>query len=571
MNSNKIGLGFRALALCLLVPVLSHAQAQHVSLGANYSNAALVADTVTADVTDGVENYFKIEAEHLPATVCYFPDTAFGPVPELISVYDTLQAVMISENCRMGWRWTLAEAAEDETVRYLYFSAHENGATAEIRPYVFTCPVYDITLPAVSACDEYRWVDPIAGDTLIYTSGTYTRHLTAVNGCDSAVTQAVTILQSNEPKNIHVTAYDRYVWHGATYTSGDGNYVGTWEGKNMAGCDSVVNLFLTIKHLRKDTLREAVCSGNLPFSWRGRSYSAGGTYTLDTVRGAQVDTLYTLILTVNQAYAADTVAELCGASFDWRGRTYTVSGNYPFTASTSAGCDSVVTLRLTLKAPTASEETRTEYESYTWNGETYTRSGTYTFTTTNAAGCDSVATLYLTIKDRPVLAYDTVYFCDGFNTQHEEQVSETLIRRYQQYLYESPDAWDYKAGMIVEEQRNRARMDLRLVESNLYAHYAGGLEPITAVSWSYQAYDSSSSVTIEPATEPQWIEAGELMIYVRFTCGHFYQGKTVIARSTEGTEEVADEAEQWSKVMIGGQLYIIRGGVKYTVLGTRVE
>ena len=569
-------MGFLALALCLLVPVFSHAQAQHVSLGTNYSNATLIADTATADVTDGVENYFKIEAAHLPATVCYFPDTAFGPVPELISVNDTLTAVMVSENCRMGWRWTLAEAAEDEAVRYLYFSAHENGATAEIRPYVFTCPVYDITLPDTAVCDEYKWSDPVAGDTVIYDAGTYTRHLTAVDGCDSTVTLTVTILQSDDPTDIHVTAYDEYVWHGATYTSGDGSYVGSWEGKNIAGCDSLVNLFLTIRHLFQDTVRQTICSGQTPFVWHGLSCETSGTYSTDTIQGPEVDkvyrdTVHTLVLTVNQAYAADTVAELCGASFAWRGQTCTRSGTYTCPGKTADGCDSVVTLRLTLKAPTASEETRTEYESYTWNGRTYTASGTYTYTTANAAGCDSVATLHLTIKDSPVLNYDTVYFCAGFNTEHEEQVSDALIRRYRRYLYESPAEWDYKAGMIVEEQRNRTRMDMRRVEENLYAHYTGELEPVSAIAWSYQASGSSSSVTIEPAAEPQWIEAGELMVYVRFTCGHFYQEKTVIARSTEGIEDVAEETEQWSKVIIDGRLYIIRGGIKYNIFGTRVK
>ena len=569
----KIGsvLAYAIALLCLLVPVFSYAQAPHVSLGTNYSNATLIADTATASVSDGVENYFKIEAEHLPATVYYFPDTAFGPIPELISVNDTLPAIMVSENCRMGWKWTLAAAAEDEGVRYLYFSAHENGATAEIRPYVFTCPVYDITLPAVSACGEYKWSDPVAGDTTIYDSDTYTRHFVAANGCDSTVTLSVTINEASDPTVIRVTAYDKYVWHGATYTSGNGGYVGAWEGKNIAGCDSVVNLFLTIKHLRKDTLRETVCSNNLPFLWRGNSYTEGNTYTLDTVPGATVDTIFTLVLTVNQAYAVDTTAELCGTSFVWRGQTYTQSGHYTYPGKTAAGCDSVVTLHLTLNPPTASEETRTEYESYTWNGKTYTTSGTYTFTTTNAAGCDSVATLHLTIKDRPVLSYDTVYFCAGFNTEHEEQINESLIRRYRRYVYESPATWDYKAGMVVEEQRDRARMDLRLVEKNLYNHYVGELEPITTITWSHQPYGSSSSVTVEPGTGPQWIDAGELVIYVRFTCGHSYQEKTVIVRSAEDVEVTEDGKEQWTKVLIDGQIYIIRGGIKYNIFGTRIE
>ena len=53
------------LAMCFFVPVFSYAQAQHIALGTNVSNAPAVADTVSATVTDGEENYFKIEAAHL--------------------------------------------------------------------------------------------------------------------------------------------------------------------------------------------------------------------------------------------------------------------------------------------------------------------------------------------------------------------------------------------------------------------------------------------------------------------------------------------------------------------------
>ena len=97
-------------------------------------------------------------------------------------------------------------------------------------------------------------------------------------------------------------------------------------------------------------------------------------------------TIFTLVLTVNQAYAVDTTAELCGTSFVWRGQTCTQSGTYTYPGKTVAGCDSVVTLHLTLNLPTASEETRTEYESYTWNGKTYTASGTCTYTPSDDKG-----------------------------------------------------------------------------------------------------------------------------------------------------------------------------------------
>ena len=558
-----------ALFICLLMSVISYAQTQHVSLGTNYSNATLIADTVTADVTDGVENYFKIEADHLPATVCYFPDTAFGPVPTLISVIgeDTLSAVMVSENCRMGWRWELPAAEEDEAVRYLYFSSHENGATAEIRPYVFTCPVYDITLPAVSACGEYKWSDPVAGDTTIYDSGTYTRHFVAANGCDSVVTQRVTVNETSDPTNITITAYDKYVWHGITVTKS--GYAGAWTGTNAAGCDSIVNLTVTIRHLCTDTVRQTICSSQTPFRWRGMSLEQSGIYSTDTIQGPEEnkvyrDTVHTLVLTVNQTYAVDTTAAACG-SFVWRGQTYTESGNYPYHGQTKAGCDSLVTLRLTINTATTSEETRSEYNSYTWNGTTYTQSGDYTYQTTNAAGCDSTATLHLTILVAAV-SYDTVYFCAGMNTEHEELLDPAHIRRYLAYTYESPDEWDYMEGVILAREHDRMQVDLRRAEQNLMNHYVNRLTPVKSIAWSYRPEDSSVYQPLEVTAAPQWIPTGTIAVVIRFVCGQMF-----VSDFATDLQTVTDEEPNGRKVLENGQIIILRGGHKYTLLGTKID
>ena len=365
---------------------------------------------------------------------------------------------------------------------------------------------------------------------------------------------------------------DKYVWYGATFTSGDGGYAATKELQNVAGCDSTLNLFLTIRHLRKDTLHRTICSDEVPFLWRGNSYSESGMRTLDTVYSTTslVDTLFTLDLTINQAYAVDTTAKACD-SYTWRGKTYTESGNYLFNGQTKAGCDSIVTLHLTINKSTSSEQTVAEYDSYTWNGKTYTESGTYTYATTNAAGCDSVATLHLTISERPPVTYETVYFCPGYNTEHEEQVTESLVRRYREYGYESPADWNYKEGMIVEEQTNRTQMDLHRVEANLNNHYVNDLEPIKSIAWSYRAYGETNYAPLEITAGPQWIESGELMIYVRFTCSHNYSEKFVVDY-VNAVDNINDNTDgQWQKVLIDGQLYIIRGNAKYTIFGTKVE
>ena len=598
----------RALALCLFVSVFSYASAQYASMGTNISNALDVDLHMTAIVTDGSENYFQIQANHLPATIYYWPDTAFGPIPMLVEVKavdDTLSAKMVSEGCHMGWKWELAEAAEEENVRYFYFSAHENNAIAEFFPHTCDVTTSDTTavacdsllwkgewryatgdyayqttnaagcdsivtlhltinhptsgevtleecdslfwngewrkesgdyeyhttnaagcdstailhltihkavmvlLPDTAVCEleiegyEYIWSDPVKGDTTIRDAGTYTRHFQTAFGCDSAVTQTVRFLDITRGEAT-ITAYDRYTTNmGQTYTT-------SWENggpidyyTNAAGCDSIVDIYLYIRHLQvKDTISLTVCASELPFQWYGKSYMESGQYSTDTIHGEAVnkvymDTVHTVNLTVLPVSAGDTTATACEAftwygttytesgdynhtlsganiygcdsvvtlhltiyhattgdttaaaceSFEWYGQTYEQSGEYEhtFVGGNSHGCDSIVTLHLTINHANSSEETRTEYESYEWNGVTYTESGDYTYETTNVAGCDSTATLHLTIEERPHVdyTYDTVYFCQGYNTEHEELISETQIRRYRKYRYESPTGSSY--------------------------------------------------------------------------------------------------------------------------------
>ena len=598
-----------ALFICLLTSVISYAQTQHANLGTNFSNAVNITDTTTVTVVDGTENYFRIEAVHLPATVFYMPDTAFGPIPTLISAIDddTLTAVMISENCHMGWRWEIQAATEEEEVRYFYFSLHEN-ASAEIRPFVCTPTYY--TAPDTACCDEYIW-----GDTTIITSGTYTRVFLNTIGCDSIVTQQVTINHSVLNKLVEVTAYESYTWlNGQTYTK---TIIGPSydELKTVAGCDSVLTLSLHIRHLHKDTVREAICPTKVPYVWQGQQYSQSGTYSTDTLLSSTsiTDTIHTLVLTVNEAYAVDTTATACDSyvwrgktytesgnylyngqtktgcdsivtlhltinhsatadtsatacgSFTWRGQTYTKSGDYQYNGQTKTGCDSVVTLHLTINTASAGEETRSEYNSYTWNGKTYTESGNYTYHTTNAAGCDSTATLHLTILVATV-SYDTVYFCTGMNTEHEEQVDPAHIRRYLAYTYESPADWDYMEGVILAREHERMQLDLQRAEQNLMNHYVDELTPIKSIAWSYRPEDATAYQPLEVTSTPQWVATGTVSVTVRFVCGQLF-----ISDFAADIQTVIDEETKGRKVLENGQIIIIRAGHKYTLLGTKID
>ncbi len=772
----------RALALCLFVSVFSYASAQHASMGTNISNALDVDQHMTAIVTDGSENYFQIQANHLPATVYYWPDTAFGPIPMLVEVKavdDTLSAKMVSEGCHMGWKWELAEAAEEENVRYFYFSTHENNAIAEFFPHTCDVTTSDTTavacdsllwkgewryasgdyeyvttnaagcdsivtlhltinhptsgevtleecdslfwngewrkesgdyeyhttnaagcdstailhltihhsvknlLPDTAVCElemegyEYIWSDPVKGDTTIRDAGTYTRHFQTAFGCDSVVTQTVRFkdITYGPAAGVNVTAYDSYTTNlGITYRksiSGATDYF-----VNAAGCDSIVTLNLTIRHLQViDTFPQTICETELPFEWYGKSYIDAGLHTTDTILGKEVngvymDTVHTVNLTILPVSAGDTTASAC-ESFEWYGHTYEQSGDYDhtlegrnihgcdsvltlhltiyhattgdttasacesfewygatytesaepkhtftnshgcdsvvtlhltiyhattgdttatacesfewygqayeqsgeydhtFVGGNSHGCDSTVTLHLTIYHATAGEESRTEINSYIWHGTTYTESGDYTYETKNSHGCDSTATLHLTIVDREYM-YDTVYFCQGFNTEHEELISETTIRRYRMYVYESPAEWDYQEGLLLSQQDRRVELALRHVEQALEAHYIGELEPVKQIQWTFIKKGETAIETLQSTAEPVWKDFGRLTIEVRFTCGHIFS-ETIPVGSTEDVENIDAESTTVRKVLKDGQIYMIYQGMMYDVLGRRIK
>ena len=505
-----------------------------------------------------------------------------------------------------------------ESGDYTYTTTNAAGCDSTAYLHLTVGHSYEITLPAIKECDSYEW-----GDTTIYDSGTYTRHFKSLHGCDSIVTLTVTIGQSLDTKDI-ITAYDSYTWiDGNTYTSSINGPV--WELSTVDDCDSTVSLNLTIRHLVKDTFVRELCASELPYEWHGKFYNESGIYSSDTIQGKAVDGVYmdsvhtvnliilplsfgdttviacekfewygatytesaepthtftnihgcdsvvTLHLTINHATAGDTTATACD-SFEWYGQTYEQSGeyNHTFDGGNIHGCDSVVTLHLTINHANSSEETRTEYESYEWNGVTYTESGNYTFETKNAAGCDSTATLYLTIKELPTFSYDTVYFCQGYNTEHEELISETQIRRYRKYRYESPVEWAYRDGLVVATQDHRIQLDLRHVEESLEAYYIGELEPIKKISWIYRKDGETALENLTSAAEPIWKDYGYLTIEVRFICGHVF-AETIKAGSTEDVEDIDAADTSVRKILQNGQIYILRGNTKYSIVGLKIE
>ena len=316
---------------------------------------------------------------------------------------------------------------------------------------------YTTTLTSVAGCDSIVTLNltilpevPVTSiDTTIcygetYTwngqtysaSGTYNITLQNTNGCDSVVTLQLTVLPETVTETEIITIESNelpYTWRGNTYTA-TGQYTIVEQYATIA-CDSVIHVLdLTVLTTgNHDEQSVTICETEAPYLWYGESYSATGKYTYtEKYVGTDIDSIqHILNLTVNPTKYAEESITACD-SYTWNGETYTTSGDYVYTTTATNGCDSIVTLHLTINNTQYAEESVVACDSYTWNGETYTTSGDYVYTTA-ANGCDSIVTLHLTINNSEIgeteyatICYDETYTWNGQTYSTEGEYSITL-------------------------------------------------------------------------------------------------------------------------------------------------
>jgi hypothetical protein len=142
----------------------------------------------------------------------------------------------------------------------------------------------------------------------------------------------------------------------------------------------------------------SLCSTQLPYLWNGQTLTTSGTYydTLINVNGC--DSLLQLNLTIN-SQTTNTLNQAVCNSYYFNGQTLTSSGVYYDTLMNANGCDSLITLNLTINNSSSNVINQTACNNFFFNGQTLTSSGVYYDTLMNANGCDSLITLNLTINN----------------------------------------------------------------------------------------------------------------------------------------------------------------------------
>ena len=296
------------------------------------------------------------------------------------------------------------------------------------------------------ACDSFTWHGVTYTETP-ETPPTYTIEGGNATGCDSVVTLHLTINHPTQGDTIAV-ACDSFTWHGVTYSeTPETAPTYTIEGGNSSGCDSVVTLHLTIRHGTSFTLDTAVVQNALPFVWDSVEYNVSDTYTLPTMTNvAGCDSMVTIHLTVYDNVLIDLDSTVCADKLPiiWNDSIFTSEGTKTILTTTSKGADSVVVMTLTVTDnPFLSDTLILNQELlpyYYAPADTVIPSGSsdtvqFTYSVTDESGCDTIVAVTLFFLEFQPLSLSMTSQvntqCDGNGCQYDGPtilINEVMLR-----------------------------------------------------------------------------------------------------------------------------------------------
>ena len=265
---------------------------------------------------------------------------------------------------------------------------------------------------------SYNWYRPdgtvYSGDTLSINpvtpadTGTYyIQKIVNINGCIDTFYSPHHVTLTNAIGRTATICHGNVVTIGIHNYSKTGLYADTLI--NSFGCDSIINLNLTVVPFKGDSITRTICSGD-SFIVNGHAYTQTGIYR-DTVTTTTCDSVIVLNLTVNAVKRDSITRTICaGESVTVNGNAYTQTGIYRDTIGTST-CDSLVILNLTVAAPKRDSISKVIClgESFTVNGHAYSQTGIYRDTIATAT-CDSIVILNLSVvQNLPVRITASAY------------------------------------------------------------------------------------------------------------------------------------------------------------------
>lgn len=191
---------------------------------------------------------------------------------------------------------------------YVLTSANVYGCDSVSTLVLTVLPSYNETAD-VQICTGSSYA---FGGSSYTATGTYNYTYTTTQGCDSMVTLNLNVVDTiRVTRVIGICEGQSYIF-GSQALSVAGTYTDTTI--SSAGCDSLTTLILTVNAIDSTTAAVSICAGD-SYNFNGSNYSSAGVYFGTFTNAAGCDSVVELTLTVNAlpgvsfAFATDTTCD----------------------------------------------------------------------------------------------------------------------------------------------------------------------------------------------------------------------------------------------------------------------
>jgi hypothetical protein len=146
------------------------------------------------------------------------------------------------------------------------------------------------------------------GNQNLISAGTYSRTVIASNGCDSVINLVLNVRPTSTTSVSAAICQGQSYQFGAQLLTTGGTYTRSLTAAN--GCDSLITLILTINENATANLSATICQGQT-FAFGNQNLGAAGIYTRTMTAANGCDSLITLTLTVNIGGSSTVNASIC--------------------------------------------------------------------------------------------------------------------------------------------------------------------------------------------------------------------------------------------------------------------
>ncbi len=175
-------------------------------------------------------------------------------------------------------------------------------------------------------------------------SGTYVDTLVAAGGCDSIVTVYLTVVPLITNSISETICEGTSTTFGSQTLSASGTYTELFT--TGTGCDSLVTMYLFVTPTIVNSISAVICQGQ-SYTLGAQTLTATGNYSEMFTTPTGCDSLVQLFLTVSDALESTIADSICiGETYVHGTQSLTVSGIYTENFPNAQGCDSLVTLEL---------------------------------------------------------------------------------------------------------------------------------------------------------------------------------------------------------------------------------